>query len=332
MTAREPKPFPLPDIRHRPFRRGQGSHVRPTVANDQSRLTKTQARLLSARERILEDRTADITYQHTVFCQTSLPYRDPGSELRIWEREQGQVSLSIEAGRARHPDTGEWVELGLPFGPKARLILMDLNQRALQAQSPTIDVGDSMTAYLARRLDLDTNGRNIRLLKDQLSRLSTALVRLAVSNGEHGYQVDAKIVTAFDLWFPKHHGQRMLWPSTVRLSEEYFQSLIHHAVPLCEHAIAALSHSAVALDLYTWLAQRLHRVPENRPQFIRAVTLKDQFGVEYSRVRDFRRFFGNQLRQVATVYPDARLEFDARGLTLHNSPPPIRKIAVQVTR
>jgi len=42
----------------------------------------------------------DILFQHTVFCQTVLPYRDPGPEVREWKREQGNIKLFIEAGKA----------------------------------------------------------------------------------------------------------------------------------------------------------------------------------------------------------------------------------------
>jgi len=74
------------------------------------------------------------------------------------------------------------------------------------------------------------------------------------------------IVQAFDLWFPKNENQRILWSSMVRLSEEYFRTLCAHAVPLDERAFANLSNSAMGLDIYMWLAQRLHRV--TKPQFI----------------------------------------------------------------
>lgn len=57
-----------------------------------------------------------------------------------------------------------------------------------------------------------------------------------------------------------------LWTSTIHLNGKYFASLKKHAVPLDERALAALSHSAMALDIYAWLAQRLHRVPRGRPQ------------------------------------------------------------------
>lgn len=67
-------------------------------------------------------------------------------------------------------------------------------------------------------------------------------------------QVNIQIVSACDLWYPTEPGQRTLWPSTARLSAEYFASLERHTVPLDRRAGGALSGSALARDVYTWLA------------------------------------------------------------------------------
>src|SRR4051812_34858011 len=116
-------------------------------------------------------------------------------------------------------------------------------------------------------------------------------------------RIASQIVSAFDLWFPKQPDQRVLWPSTVRLSEEYFQSLGQHAVPLDHRAVAALASSSMALDVYVWLAQRLHRVPPGNPQFVPWAGLYEQFGQGFTRVRDFRRRFLQTLHQVMASYP-----------------------------
>src|SRR5580700_6521355 len=68
------------------------------------------------------DDVLTILYQHTAFCQTSLPYRDPGDEVREWERLNGSVHLKILAGEAFHQELGQFVQVGLPFGPKARMV------------------------------------------------------------------------------------------------------------------------------------------------------------------------------------------------------------------
>lgn len=284
----------------------------------------TERRLIERSLDIAENDPDSILYQHTVFCQTAMPYRDPGPAVRDWEREQGAISLLIEAGRAKDPTTGKWAKLGLPFGPKPRLILCYLNAEALRTGSPEIEVEDSLTAFV-KRLGLHSKGQNMRIIKDQLARLSAAQVRLSLRYAEtRQRQVQAHIISGFDLWFPKNEQQRTLWPSTVCLSLDYFNSLQRHAVPLDERALTALSHSATAIDVYAWLTQRLHRVQPEKPQFIPWTALKDQFGWNYGRMIDFKRVFRHTLAMVHALYLGARFDLDDRGLTLRHSPPPIR--------
>jgi hypothetical protein len=295
-----------------------------------------------------DDGNAPILYQHTIFCQTCLPYRNPGDDVRVWERSNGRAHLEVLAGKAMHPREGRFVELGLPFGPKARLILMHINQRALLAQSPIIEVEDSLTQFVGTVLKLDPKGRNINAVKNQLSRLAAASIRLGIVRDDQAITVNSNIVSAFDLWFPKDERQRVLWPSTVSLSLDYFQSLMSHAVPIDEAHIAALSHSSLALDVYSWLAQRLHRIPIERPQTVSWIALHSQFGQGYNpdHIYKFRQVFRVALKEVLMIYKAARVEDDEagparrhiqdgkilwrqealKGLTLFHSAPPVRKL------
>ena len=308
----------------------------------QSRLIETAARCAQEQE------DQSILYQHSVFCQTCLPYRDPGDDVRVWERSNGRAHLKVLAGEAMHPREGRFVELGLPFGPKSRMILMHINQRALIAQSPVIEVEDSLTRFVGTVLNLDPKGRNIKAVKNQLARLAASSIRLGVVRDGQAITVNSNIVSAFDLWFPKDERQRVLWPSTVSLSLDYFQSLMSQAVPVDEAHIASLSHSALALDIYSWLAQRLHRIPVEKPQTVSWIALHAQFGQGYNpeHVRKFRQVFRVALKEVLTVYPAARVEDDeakparrqvqhgrvlwreevAKGLKLFHSAPPVRKL------
>jgi hypothetical protein len=289
-----------------------------------------------------------ILYQHTVFCQTSLPYRNPGDDARTWERINGDVHLKVLAGEAMHPNKGRLVEVGLPFGPKCRMVLMHINQRALVTESPHVEVEDTLSKFVRNVLQLDSKGRNMRVVKDQLARLSASSIRLGIVRDGHAVTVNSQIVTAFDVWFPKDDRQRVLWPSTVSLSLDYFQSLMNHAVPLEEAHIAALSHSSLALDIYAWLAQRLHRIPVGKPARVSWVALHSQFGQGYNPeyMSKFRQVFRVALKEVLTLYKAARVEEEdasqariyfqggrqvwrekpAKGLTLYNSPPPVRKL------
>jgi hypothetical protein len=292
-------------------------------------VTPIRQRLIEAAAR--ETELQSVLYQHTIFCQTGLPYRDPGDDVRTWEQNNGIAALKVTAGEAMHPQLGKFVELGLPFGPKPRLILAHINTAALIEGTPEIETERSLTAFIARTLSLDTNGRNLRIIKDQLTRLSACSIRLGMMREGHAITVQSQIVTAFDLWLEKDARQRVFWPATIRLSADYFASLQRHAVPLDEHHLSALSHSAMALDVYSWLAQRLHRIPKGKGTTLPWTATAEQFGgAGYERIRKFRDNFKVALQQVRAVYKTARIDVSERGLVLWNSPPPVAPKSVAV--
>jgi hypothetical protein len=286
-------------------------------------MSSIRNRLMLAAADILAEPTDDVAFQHSICCQTCLPAAKPAEGTLVWERTQGRASLLVQAGQVRDPRTNKFVQLPLPYGPKARLLLMHLNSEAIKRQSPVIPVEDSMTAFFRRLMGRTQDGRQLRMLKAQLSALAAATFRMGISRGDEAVQVATQIVGAFNLWFDKDESQRVLWPSTLRLSLDYYESLARFAVPLDERAIVALSHSAMALDIYCWLAQRLHRIPAS--QFVPWSALYDQFGQGYNAIRFFRRDFLKILAQVKAAYPAARLEDDMRGLMLRNSPAPVAR-------
>ena len=291
-----------------------------------------QQRLLDFATEIATSPPEDLAFTHSVLAQTYLPTTKPADGVRRWERRQGRATLLVDAGEALDPRTQQFVQVPLPYGPKARLLLMHLNSEAVRHQSPVIPVEDSMTAFFRRLMGRTQDGRQVRMLKSQLTSLATATFRMGVVQGnDRALQVDTKVVTAFDLWPENTEGQRVLWPSVLRLSMDYYESLTKFAVPLDERAVAALAHSATALDIYCWLAQRLHRIPTGKPQFVSWPAVYDQFGQGYREIRKFRRDFLALLVQVRAAYPSGRLSHDNRGLSLEASPPPVSKRLIQVS-
>jgi hypothetical protein len=67
-------------------------------------LTPVQRRRLKSSIDIHDTPAERIAYQHTVLCQTCLPYRDPGAATRIWERQQGGLSRRRGGARSRSED------------------------------------------------------------------------------------------------------------------------------------------------------------------------------------------------------------------------------------
>lgn len=313
-AARAMQPVPLGDA--------VATALEPAKARAR-RLSPVRRRMIESSIKIGADLPDDVVYQHSVLCQTVLPYRDPGPEVRKWERQQGGAYLQITAGEIADKRQGKFVPVGLPYGPAARLLIAHLNTAALQIQKRVIEVENSMTAYIRRLTGHQTRGADIRRFKEQLVRLSSSIFRIAYDVGERTVQTNANIVDTFDLWEEGFEGERFLFPQTIALSERYFDNLLAHAVPLDERAMAALAHSAMGLDVYAWLAQRLHRVDPQRPQFVAWTGLHAQFGQGYDRIRKFREVFLGVLKAVRTQYPAARIKTDKTGVLLAHSTPPV---------
>ncbi len=118
-----------------------------------------------------------------------------------------------------------------------------------------------------------------------------------------------------------NYAQTSLFVERARLSEGFYEQLRKHAVPLEESAIRAVSNNSMALDVYAWLAYRLHALPS--PVTISWRALKPQFGAGFGRLDNFRMRFLENLRLALAVYPAARVDVKEAGLLLHPSPAPI---------
>ncbi len=264
-------------------------------------------------------------YLPAVLCQVGLP-RSP-TEGRTFTRTSGNVSLEVEAGRAW--DGRTWQQMPLPYGVRPRLALVHIATQAIRTQSRTVDVGGSVNAFLTE-LGMDNGGKAYGQMRSQMAALAVCTLRLGrVETRNIGGQeksvavtLDAKPFSQFAAWLDSRGDQPTLWPTEVELTAEFYDSLRESAVPLEHGALAKLTHSALALDLYTWLAHRLYRVRRGGSR-ISWAALQEQFGSEYADRKDFKREMRRRLRDVLAVYPSAKVEDVEGGLMLHASPPPI---------
>lgn len=286
-------------------------------------IDRRKARVLNAANELANGPSGDIGFFPSVLCQTSLPCKAPLPGVRVWEKTNGHSSVLIEAGQAYDTETTKWRELPLPHGTKARLALIYLSTEAIRNKSPIIKIDCSMTGFLKKIIRRQPGANDIKQFKLQMSSLGMATIRLASKNR----QTNSHVVSDFDLMWLQREGHRVLWPSELVLSSDYWESLKKTAVPIDLVAIAAISHSTLAIDIYFWLAQRLWRL--DQPYTVYWTVLWVQFGDGYSRIRDFRRKFRQALLYATAVYPKAIIEdvitdkgMNA-GIKLFKSPPPI---------
>lgn len=298
-------------------------------------LTPIQRRLLVANTEITLSKPDRADFLHTVMCQVGLPRRR--TEARSFERHNGHMSILLEAGKLYNGRAGGFVEMPLPYGVTPRLVMVHVSTEAIRTRCRTVEIGQSMREFL-NALGMSTSGGErggYAALKRQMEAL--AACRLTLGMQAHGrvITIDSKPIKRFEAWIQPNGGgvdhdgsQPALWPGVLELSQEFYETLSTHAVPLDYRALAALQHSALALDIYTWLAHRLCRV--NRAQGVRLSwsNLRDQFGQEYADGRNFKHEFMRALHQVQAVYPEARLGEVIGGLVLYPSHPPLSRTTV----
>ncbi len=109
------------------------------------------------------------------------------------------------------------------------------------------------------------------------------------------------------------------------LDEAFFRALSDHPVPLLEGAIRQLKDRSMSLDIYVWLAYRLHALA--RPTAVGWASLHAQFGNGFRHIRQFRPYFLDALATAAAAYPDVRVDVGKGGITLRPSRPPVPQLA-----
>lgn len=260
----------------------------------------------------------DMAYLHTVLCQVGLPRRKV--QGREFMRQSGAAWLNIQSG---------WLDEGrgpvrqlVPYGALPRLALAWITTFAVQNRTQQVPIGQSASQFLDK-LNLDKQGRRYASLRKQMHALAACHVQL----GYRGQTYSGVPIRKFSAWKSDHaaEGQRALWPGELILSEDFYKSLIKTAVPLDMRALTALKGSALAMDVYTWLAHRLWRI-EGGKVALRWDALRNQFGQEYQGKdagRDFKKEYLRALAKALAVYPEAQVIQVEGGLVLKISPPPI---------
>jgi hypothetical protein len=287
-------------------------------------LSEADRRSVEAAAAYMGDDNASIGFLHSGWCQAALPHRRLGDD-QLWQISTDHVTLIVEPGSK--PGSHAAVRVGVPYGSRARLIMLYLQSEALRTQSREIQLGRSMRDWLGR-MGVPIGGKSLAGIRDQAERISRCRLSINThaSRGRQG-MVNQNIVDGA-IFLDPIGDQGSLFIETARLSEMFFNELLRHPVPLEEAAIRAISNNSMALDLYAWLAYRLHVLKGPTP--VSWTALKGQFGVGFDSIRNFRATFLENLRLALAVYRDAKVEVVERGVDLYPSRPPVapRQIAV----
>ena len=249
----------------------------------------------------------------------ALPRTNPGARDR-YVRRNGPFSLIMIAG-------GEVPKL--PYGALPRLLLAWVCTEAIHTQSRTLTLGSSLSEFM-RKLDLNpgSGGRSggRTRLQNQMRRLFSASVQLSHQDKYGHKAITGPVASEMNLWWdPRRPDEQVLWNSTIRLGEEFFNEIIACPVPLDLNILKAMKRSPLGLDLYMWLTYRLFTL--QAPVRLTWRQLYRQFGstakTDEMTITNFRAKALRELGKLKTAWADLDYRIPRGGLELRPTPPRI---------
>ena len=226
----------------------------------------------------------------------SLPRTNPGNRHQ-YKRVNGPYKLIMSV-------TGDHK---LPFGNLPRLLLAWVCTEAVKTGSRELVLGKSLSDFM-RTLDIYAGGGNAHTkLRNQMKRLFGCTVSLIYEDKNGQASVNALIARRTEFWWNERKpDEQTLWESKIELSEDFFNEIIRHPVPLDLNTLTALKRCSLGLDLYLWLAYRTFAL--RAPLRLSWRQVYRQFGLHPTKASDkrtvlnFRRKVLRELKKIKMIY------------------------------
>ncbi len=278
--------------------------------------TKSQRQAIDAAAQVMAEEEFRLGITHAGFAMTSLPHKR--IDAPHWKREGNATKLFVESGI-----DSDGKQIGVPYGSFARLILLYLQTEAIRTGSPEVELGRSMKSWMIR-MSLSTGGQTYRLVSEQARRISACRLTFFTDRAgiEHRHN-GAFVRDAISLSGVADENQPSLWQDKVRLDDGFWQSLKSHPVPVREEAIKAIGARSMAIDVYIWLAYRLHVLTKSTP--VSWAAIHSQFGAGFELQRKTKASFLDALALAMAVYPEASVDVEKSGIIMNPSRPAVPK-------
>lgn len=275
--------------------------------------------VVEAAARYMTSEDTDIGYFFSGWAQAALPHRRLADDA-AWQVATDRVTLIVQPGLRPSP-TGVPTAVGVPYGSRARLILLYLQTEAVRTNNREVELGRSLHAWL-RRLAIPIGGKQMAAVRDQAERISRCRLSFQIKQGTRTGLVNQHILDT-SMFIEDDAVQGGLFVERASLSQSFFDELKKHPVPVEEAAVRQIANNSLALDVYCWLAYRLHSL--NAPITVSWKALHAQFGRSVARLDHFKEHFRTVLQLSMSVYPAAEVhEADSGiGVVLHPSKPPV---------
>jgi hypothetical protein len=255
---------------------------------------------------------------------TCLPHRDPGPSAGAWRRRLGAYVYTLESASGR-----DAAPIGVPYGAKARIILLHLVDGAVRGGSPSVEVQASMRAWM-NAMGVGPGGMTYRHIGEQARRIGSCRLRIAPADGdaEAAGGVRAFVEGHEYADAPSASGlEAATWPSgpfptKVMLDRAFYDHVTARPIALDLVAVRQIGDNSWALDVYIWLAGILPDLAA--PMRISWDHFFERIDFGYAQKRKIRAKVLETLPLVKAVYPEAELSIEGDDLLFAPSPRAVR--------
>jgi hypothetical protein len=294
----------------------------------------------------------NLAFMHRSLCIAGMPHRRGidriSGRVSEFDRRGSNFGLQLVTPHFHLPsedEEGVWIPVGVPYGAKARLLVLWMVSQAhlnLSEQNRVIEIGH-IKEWLTG-LGISTSGGSINETKDQFIRLCHTMFSMTVRSSHRGTDevlftrqllIRRGILGAEDM---QHYGAGQLdkvrWPASFELTLDAYVLFQKDSIPVPAHRLREIAHSATAIDLFLYLCYRLPLIRPGEHETVTWRQLSQQFGSLGSADRPkaqspsrHRELFASSLDPVLRAYPEAHIEATNDGLVLHHSDPAVLRRA-----
>lgn len=282
-------------------------------------ITKRKIKKLDAiaRARHPEGQKPDRAFSARPFVLCGIPVRRPHRHILEYSRQNGRFRLRVIG----HPD------YGLPFG-QDRLLLIWIASMATWQKNRVIRFRSAAT--ILDTFGLPKDGRYYKRLIAGFERIFYST--FFFTSDEQGAETvvitrtSFRFVSTLKLWYFRATAQdnepdASPLENTIILSEEFWNEIQRHPIPVDLNVIRALADSPGNLDLYIWLVWRswTAKAQVNIPLFGPDGLVSQLGNSENLRDRDFRRQIAKWLQTTCQLWPEcgAAISESGENLVLH---------------
>jgi hypothetical protein len=281
--------------------------------------------------RVLDE--MDVSFLHKSFCIAGLPLRAPKDPKEPYTRNDSRFALTIAPNTFMLPE-GMMVHVGIPYGPKSRLLAMwmstEVRDHERHLNNRWLEIG-RVTHWL-RSIGVEpVSGRrdSLNAVKDQLVRLAFSQFTMVMKNGAVGNTmfksdrlIESSVFGDEDIeMYARGDLGKMGWPKGIELSERAFDRFRKYSIPVPTSRLAKIAHSAMAIDIFAFLCYRLPLISPRETELVTWRQLISQFGSGETPSK-FRETFEASIRCALDAYPEANVDLRPKeGLLMRWSDP-----------